>query len=403
MSSKSILHLSPQETYTFIVNTIACNDVPYVSGPPAIGKSQVVAQVARDANAKLIDIRLSQILPEDLTGLPERDEKTGKAKYLPFDLFPLEGDEIPDGYSGWIIFLDELSSASEEVLAAAYSLILDKTVGGKKLHPRVRVIAAGNRAKDSAIARELPDTLITRMLPIEMKVSSKDWLTWAESLPEDKRNDSVISFIRKNPGMLYSPVKAKDRQELETFPAPRGWEKVFRQVNLHEKRARSTTDSNPKGDLPQDSNGMPQKHVEALSKPIENDIYHMIAASVGFSAARAFREDYNEAIQLPYPWEVAQSPSSTRVPNTTIGKAQADRRAGEVLPRIRRPDPGQRAAVHEPHRRRALGPVPADPQGKPGGHPLRPAAAGFGVQTPVHRPAAEHGNQGEGGRSGRAV
>lgn len=209
------------------------------------------------------------------------------------------------------------------------------------------------------------------MLPIEMKVSSKDWLTWAESLPEDKRNDSVISFIRKNPGMLYSPVKAKDRQELETFPAPRGWEKVFRQVNLHEKRARSTTDSNPKGDLPQDSNGMPQKHVEALSKPIENDIYHMIAASVGFSAARAFREDYNEAIQLPYPWEVAQSPSSTRVPNTTIGKAKltaelakfflesADQTRDNVLQYMNRIG-GEHSALFLQTLKESLGATPSD-------------------------------------------
>jgi hypothetical protein len=322
MSSKSVLTLSPQETYNFVVNTIACGDVPYVSGPPAIGKSQVVAQVAEDANALMIDIRLSQILPEDMTGLPERDEKIGKAKYLPFDMFPLEGDEIPDGYSGWIIFLDELSSASEEVLAAAYSLILDKTVGGKKLHPKVRIVAAGNRASDSAIARELPDTLITRMLPIQMKVSTNDWLNWADALPETKKNESVVGFIKKNPGLLYSPVKAKDRQELETFPTPRGWEKVFRQMNLHEKRAQAEASSKP-AKIIQDANGMPMKEMtEGASKPIETDIYHMIAASVGSAAARAFREEYNEAIQLPYPWEVAQSPSSTRVPTTTIGKAK---------------------------------------------------------------------------------
>lgn len=374
MSSKSVLTLSPQETYNFVVNTIACGDVPYVSGPPAIGKSQVVAQVANDANALMIDIRLSQILPEDMTGLPERDEKIGKAKYLPFDMFPLEGDEIPDGYSGWIIFLDELSSASEEVLAAAYSLILDKTVGGKKLHPKVRIVAAGNRASDSAIARELPDTLITRMLPIQMKVSTNDWLNWADALPETKKNESVVGFIKKNPGLLYSPVKAKDRQELETFPTPRGWEKVFRQMNLHEKMAQQEA-SNKSPQLQQDANGLPMKASsemsEGASKPIDTSIYHMIAASVGTSAARAFREEYNEAIQLPYPWEVAQSPSSTRVPTTTIGKAKltselakfylesADQTRDNVLQYMNRIG-GEHAALFLQTIREDLGSTPSD-------------------------------------------
>src|SRR6056297_1565877 len=127
--SSSIMQLSPSETYEFVTAALACRQVPYVAGPPAIGKSQVIHQVAEAADALMIDLRLSQMLSEDMTGLPERDEKSGKAIYLPFDTFPLEGDPIPDGYSGWFLFLDELSSATEEVLAAAYSIILDHSVG----------------------------------------------------------------------------------------------------------------------------------------------------------------------------------------------------------------------------------------------------------------------------------
>lgn len=306
-----IMQLSPSETFEFVTNALACRQVPYIAGPPAIGKSQVVHQVADAANAEMIDIRLSQYLSEDLTGLPERDEKTGKAKYLPFDVFPLVGDKIPDGKSGWIIFLDELSSATEEVLAAAYSLILDRMVGGKKLHDKCLVVAAGNRASDSAIARELPDTLITRMLPAEMKVSTKDWLRWADPDHNKQANDHVVSFIEKNPTMLYAPTKAKDRAELETYATPRGWEKVFTHMNLHEKRAKIEKT---------DQAGLPTG--EMGSAPISEPIFAMMAAAVGSMAARTFREEYDESIQLPYPWEVAQSPASTRIPPTGVGKAK---------------------------------------------------------------------------------
>lgn len=314
MSANDILKLAPSEVYEFVTAALGMKQVPYIAGPPAIGKSQVVHQVAEDANAMMIDLRLSQMLSEDMTGLPERDEKRGKAIYLPFDTFPLEGDPIPEGYSGWLLFLDELSSATEEVLAAAYSIILDRMVGGKKLHPKCLVVAAGNRASDSAIARELPDTLITRMLPCEMKVSSKDWLYWA-CRDETPSNEAVVDFIRKDPKMLYAPTKAKERAELETYPTPRGWEKVFAHVNYHEKMTK-------KEEKRTDAAGIPTDEVVASGEPISPMVFNLMAAAVGPMAARSFKEEYDENIQLPFPWEIAQSPASARVPSAGVAKAR---------------------------------------------------------------------------------
>ena len=317
MSSADILKLSPSECYEFITAALSMKpnpQVPYIAGPPAIGKSQVVAQVARDANAKMIDLRLSQMLSEDMTGLPERDEKRGKAIYLPFETFPLEGDEVPDGYSGWMLFLDELSSATEEVLAAAYSIILDRLVGGKKLHPKCLVVAAGNRATDSAIARELPDTLITRMLPVEMKVSNKDWTYWAEH-EYAHSNEAVVEFIKKNPKQLYAPTKAGERRELETYATPRGWEKAMAHVNLHEKMTKVEQEG-------VDSAGVPTGQMVTSGQPITPMIFNLMAAAVGSMSARSFKDEYDENIQLPFPWEISQSPSSTRIPSSGIGKAR---------------------------------------------------------------------------------
>lgn len=325
----TVVKLSPSETYEFITRALAVRQVPYVAGPPAIGKSQVVHQVADDANALMIDMRLSQKLSEDLTGLPERDAKRGKAIYLPFEDIPLEGDPLPGQtfddqgkeltpatHAGWLLFLDELSSATEEVLAAAYSLILDRMVGGKKLHPKCLVVAAGNRASDSAIARELPDTLITRMLPCEMTVNTKDWLMWAAGSKQS--NEAVVDFINKNPNKLYAHVDQKSREELETYPTPRGWEKVFAHVNAHEKLCQQNYKP------PVDAAGIPMQ-VDPDDKglmPIDEITFHLISAAVGPMAAQAFREEYDEAIQLPYPWEVAQSPNSCRIPSSGVGKAK---------------------------------------------------------------------------------
>lgn len=309
------LVLSPMETYEFVTAALTVKQVPYIAGPPAIGKSQIVHQVAKDANAKMIDLRLSQMLSEDLTGIPERNEKKGKAYYLPFETFPLEGDELPDGYDGWILFLDELSSASEEVLAAAYSLILDRMVGGRKLHDKCLVVAAGNRATDSAIARPLPDTLITRMLPIEMKPNVTDWKNWAKDHPN--KNDAVLDFISKNPHSLYNPINKEQREEIETYPSPRGWEKVFSHVNAHEKRAAAK-----KSETQTDDAGVPVPQAQTQGTLIDDMTFHLISAAVGPLTAQSFREHYDETIKLPFPWEVAQSPQSIPVPSSHVSQTK---------------------------------------------------------------------------------
>lgn len=305
--------LSPSQTKTFVTNHLMIKEIPYISGPPGIGKSDLVFQIGDEWNLEVLDIRLSQMLPEDLTGLPSLDEDKDKAHYNPFDTFPMEGDPLPKGKHGWLIFLDELSSATEEVMAAIYSLLLGHRVGGKKVHSKALIVAAGNRSTDSAIARPLPDTLITRMSPVEMKVSSKDWLKWANS-PETDSHDSVVSFIQKYPDMLIGTIDPAKRDELEPYQTPRGWGKTFKIMKLHEKQASKNQITK------KDASGIPMPTSQGAT--ITPAIQAMLFSAVGTIAGQSFKEFYDETMQLPYPWEVAQSPSSTKIPSTTAGKAE---------------------------------------------------------------------------------
>ena len=298
--------LTPNEMKDFITNALMIRKIPYTAGPPGIGKSDLYAQVAEDFNLKLLDIRLSQKLPEDLTGLPRLNEITQKAEYTPFDTFPMEGDKIPDGYDGWLVFLDELSSASDEVWSAIYSLLLGHTVGGRRLHEKALICAAGNRATDSALARELPDTLITRLLAANMKVSVKDWLNWAEE-PINKINTAVREFITKNPDHLMSLIPSASREELECYGTPRGWQTVSLFANLHEKKNKGSIDPVSKKVVP---------------KPITEDIANNMYAAVGFMEGKSFIEFYNEQMVVPMPWDVAQSASSISIPTSALARAE---------------------------------------------------------------------------------
>lgn len=301
--------LSPRETKEFIDIALQSKQIPYIYGEPGIGKSDVVQQVADDYNLKLIDIRLSQMLPEDLTGLPRFDKTKNKASYVPFDTFPMETDEEPKHYDGWLIFLDELSSASEEVMSAIYSLLLGRRIGNRKIHPKAVIVAAGNLSSNSAIARPLPDTLITRLLPCEMTVSGKDWVHWAVNTCKNSRQD-VVDFIKKYPDMLLSSGNHNDRVELETYPTPRGWAKVFNIMALHDQSVK--------------------QHNSNVSSAIEkNDLTELsettkalLNSAVGSIASIAFIDYYKELLQIPHAWEVAQAPSSAKIPTDATSRAQ---------------------------------------------------------------------------------
>ena len=85
-------------------------------GPPGVGKSQMVAQVAASHDVPVIDIRLSQMEPSDLRGIPFRVED--RVEWAIPSLLP---HTHRNGERG-ILFLDEITSAPPAVSAAAYQL-----------------------------------------------------------------------------------------------------------------------------------------------------------------------------------------------------------------------------------------------------------------------------------------
>ncbi|MDT1857465.1 ATP-binding protein, partial [Acinetobacter baumannii] len=87
--------------------------------------------------------------------------------YAPPTMFPLVDDEIPDGYHGWLLFLDELPNAPAAVQNVTYRLILDRMIGQKHLHENVFIVAAGNKDTDNCHTESLSSALISRMAVFE--------------------------------------------------------------------------------------------------------------------------------------------------------------------------------------------------------------------------------------------
>lgn len=197
--------------------------VPMLVGSPGCGKSQIVYQIAEAYNLKVIDLRLSQCDPCDLAGFPTVID--GKADYMPMKHFPIEGDAIPEGYSGWLLFLDEATSAPPAIQAAAYKLILDRMVGSHHLHKNVAIVCAGNLETDNAIVQPMSTALQSRLVHLQLIVDHEEWVNWGMSNGIDHRITDYIKFM---PGHLYT---FKPDHTDKTYACPRTWEFANRVIN----------------------------------------------------------------------------------------------------------------------------------------------------------------------------
>ncbi len=192
-------------------------------GPPGVGKSQIVAEIAGERDTRLIDIRLSQLEPSDLRGIPFRAQGGGVDWAIP-RMLP---DATRHGSHG-ILFLDEINAAPPSVSAAAYQLILDRRLGEYTVPDGWVIFAAGNRQGDRGVAYVMPAPLANRFTHYEIEPNLDDWVAWALREGMDER---LIGFLRFRPELLF---EYDAEQNPVSFPSPRTWEFAHRALRKFE-------------------------------------------------------------------------------------------------------------------------------------------------------------------------
>jgi hypothetical protein len=185
-------------------------------GPPGVGKSQIIAQVAARHDVPMIDIRLSQMEPSDLRGIPFRIED--RVEWAIPSMLPDAKRHGPQG----ILFLDEITSAPPSVSAAAYQLILDRRLGTYQIPESWAIFAAGNRQGDRGVTYTMPAPLANRFSHFEVEANLDDWVVWAYTNNIDER---LIGFLRFRPELLFDFDPAHNPV---AFPSPRSWEFAHR-------------------------------------------------------------------------------------------------------------------------------------------------------------------------------
>jgi len=187
----------------------------FLWGPPGIGKSEVVASIAEELGGLMIDLRMAQMEPTDIRGIPYFNKELNKMDWAP--PVDLPDEELASKYPLIVLFLDEMNSAPPAVQAAGYQLVLNRQVGKYKLPDNVVIVAAGNRDSDKGVTYRMPMPLANRFIHLEMKADFASWQGWAVDKKIHKDVVGYLSFAKQD---LYD---FDNKSSSRAFATPRSW------------------------------------------------------------------------------------------------------------------------------------------------------------------------------------
>ena len=187
----------------------------FLWGPPGIGKSDVVSEITEELGCLMIDLRMAQMEPTDIRGIPFFNRENGKMDWAP--PVDLPDEEIASKYPVVVLFLDEMNSAPPAVQAAGYQLVLNRRVGKYHLPDNVVIVAAGNRDSDKGVTYRMPMPLANRFIHLEMRADFTSWQTWAVKNNIHKDVVGYLSFAKQD--MYDFDSKSSSR----AFATPRSW------------------------------------------------------------------------------------------------------------------------------------------------------------------------------------
>jgi hypothetical protein len=187
----------------------------FLWGPPGIGKSEVVAEVTEELGGFMIDLRMAQMEPTDIRGIPFFNRDLNKMDWAP--PIDLPDEEFASQYPLIVLFLDEMNSAPPAVQAAGYQLVLNRAVGKYKLPDNVVLVAAGNRDSDKGVTYRMPMPLANRFIHLEMRADFTSWQNWAVNKGIHKDVVGYLSFSKQD---LYD---FDNKSSSRAFATPRSW------------------------------------------------------------------------------------------------------------------------------------------------------------------------------------
>lgn len=205
-------------------------------GPPGIGKTQIMEQIARECQIGLVSYTITHHTRQSAIGLPFITEKTygGQTmhvtEYTMSEIVASVYEQMEEtGLFEGILFIDEINCVSETLAPAMLQFLQYKTFGNHRIPEGWVIVAAGNPPEYNKSVREFDVVTLDRLKIMEVEA---DYTVWKEYASEKGLHNAVISYLDLKKDDFYhveTTIKGK------SYITARGWEDLSQILQLYEE------------------------------------------------------------------------------------------------------------------------------------------------------------------------
>ncbi|MBQ6315033.1 MAG: AAA family ATPase [Mogibacterium sp.] len=208
----------------------------FLMGPPGIGKTAIVRQVADEMNIGVVAYSITHHTRQSALGLPMivTREYGGReyhvSEYTMSEIIGSVYDVIAEsGAEEGILFLDEINCASETLTPVMLQFLQFKTFGRHHLPPGWIIVTAGNPPEYNRSARDFDIVTWDRLKRIDIE---PDYQAWKSYALKHNVHGSVASYLDIRRENFYRIETTPERTE---FVTARGWMDLSDMIHLYEE------------------------------------------------------------------------------------------------------------------------------------------------------------------------
>ena len=194
-------------------------------GPPGIGKTQIMEQIARECKIALVSYTMTHHTRQSAVGLPfiRQEEFSGKeysvTEYTMSEIIASIYRKMKDsGLSQGILFLDEINCVSETLAPAMLQFLQCKTFGGHGVPSGWIIVAAGNPPEYNKSVKEFDLVTLDRIRYISLE---EDYSVWREYAREKRVHPAILGYLELRSKNFY---RIEADVEGMQYVTARGWE-----------------------------------------------------------------------------------------------------------------------------------------------------------------------------------
>ena len=216
----------------------------FLMGPPGIGKTAIMAQIASEMGIGLLSYSMTHHTRQSALGLPFIEKKVyGGVEYMvsEYTLSEIVASvyELMEntGLKEGILFLDEINCVSETLAPVMLQLLQYKVFGMHKIPRGWVIVTAGNPPEYNNAVREYDIATWDRLKRIDIE---PDFEIWKEYAYRANIHMSIISYLESKTADFYSIETTVDSKN---FATARGWEDLSQMITRYEKRGISVQET----------------------------------------------------------------------------------------------------------------------------------------------------------------